>query len=85
MNYGNRNASSTYNLSDLAKGYSAALVSSVVIALYTRRVFASTLSRLQGPSLTFANSILNYVAGAFAGATNLVFMRYKELADGIKV
>ena len=29
--------------------------------------------------------MLNYVAGAFAGATNLVFMRYKELNDGIKV
>lgn len=85
MNYGNRNASSSYDLSDLAKGYSAALVSSVLIALYTRRLFAPTLKNLQGPSLTFANSILNYVATAVAGASNLVFMRYKELSDGIKV
>jgi hypothetical protein len=72
MNYG---ASSSYDLSDFAKGYSAALVSSVLIALYTRRLFAPTLKNLQGPSLTFANSTLNYVAGAFAGASNLVFMR----------
>ena len=85
MNYGNRNASSSYDLSDFAKGYSAALVSSVLIALYTRRLFAPTLKNLQGPSLTFANSTLNYVAGAFAGASNLVFMRYKEFSDGIKV
>jgi len=47
MNYGNRNAS--YNISDLAKGYSAALVSSVLIALYTRRLFAPSLKNLQGP------------------------------------
>ena len=56
-----------------------------MIALYTRKVFAPTLKRLQGPSLIFANSALNYFAGAFAGAANLVFMRYKELSDGIKV
>jgi sideroflexin-5 len=85
MNYGNRNASSSYDVSDLAKGYSAALVSSILIALYTRRIFAPTLKNLQGPSLTFTNSILNYVAGAVAGTANLVFMRYKELSDGIKV
>ena len=35
--------------------------------------------------MTFVNSALNYVAGAFAGASNLVFMRYKEFSDGIKV
>ncbi len=85
MNYGNRNASSSYDISDLAKGYSAALVSSVLIAIFTRKLFAPTLKNLQGPSLTFANSTLNYVAGAFAGAANLVFMRSKELSDGINV
>ena len=85
MNYGNRNASSTYTLQDLGKGYGAALASSVLIALFTRRIFASTLTKLNGPSLTFANSFLNYFAGAFAGATNLVMMRYKELSDGIKI
>lgn len=69
----------------MGKGYGAALASSVLIALFTRRVFAGTLKNLNGPSLTFANSFLNYFAGAFAGATNLVMMRYKELSDGIKV
>jgi len=72
-------------MGDLGKGYLSATVTSVCIALYTRRVFASTLSRLQGPSLTFANSSLNYLAGAIAGASNLAFMRYKELSDGINV
>ena len=85
MNYGNRNASSQYTTSDLGKGYLAATVTSVGIALFSRTLFASTLHRLQGPSLTFANSSLNYLAGAIAGASNLAFMRYKELSDGIKV
>ncbi len=46
MNYGNRNASCQYTMSDLGKGYLAATLTSVCIALYTRRVFASTLTRL---------------------------------------
>jgi hypothetical protein len=29
--------------------------------------------------------MLNYLAGAFAGATNLVLMRFKELQEGVKV
>lgn len=72
-------------MSDLGKGYLAATFTSVCIALYTRRVFALSLRNLQGPSLTFANSSLNYLAGAIAGASNLLFMRHKELNDGILV
>lgn len=85
MNYGNRNASSAYTLQDLGQGYVAATTVSVLIALYTRRVFASTLKTLSGPSLTIANSTLGYLAGAFAGAANLSLMRYKELTEGINV
>lgn len=85
MNYGNRNASSTYTLQDLGQGYLAATTVSVLIALYTRRVFASTLKSLTGPSLTIANSTLGYLAGAFAGAANLSLMRSKELKEGINV
>ena len=85
MNYGNRNASSTYTMQDLGKGYLAATATSVLIALYTRRAFASALSRLNGSSLTMANSSLNYIAGAFAGASTLALMRHKELQEGIKV
>ena len=85
MNYGNRNASSNYTLKDLGRGYAGAVLSSVLIALYTRRIFAPQLKKLKGSSLIMANSALNYLAGAFAGATNLVLMRFKELQEGIKV
>ena len=33
MNYGNRNATSTYSTNDILKGYSAAVVSSVTLSL----------------------------------------------------
>ena len=63
----------------------AATAMSVLIALYSRRAFASTLRGLSGPRLTFWNSGLNYLAGAIAGASNLALMRHKELSEGIKV
>lgn len=40
MNYGNRNASSSYTVADLGKGYSGAVAVSMSIALFTRKVFA---------------------------------------------
>lgn len=40
MNYGNRNASSEYTTTDLARGYSAAVVTSVGIALVSRSLMA---------------------------------------------
>ena len=46
MNYGNRNASSNYTTKDLGRGYAGAVVSSVLIALFSRRLMASTLSKL---------------------------------------
>jgi Sideroflexins len=40
LNYGNRNASSPYTTSDLLQGYSAAVGSSVSMALLLRKMFA---------------------------------------------
>jgi hypothetical protein len=85
MNYGNRNASSTYTTADLGKGYMGAVAVSVSIALFTRTIFAGQLSKLSGSKLIFANSMLSYTAGATAGAANLVLMRSKELTEGITV
>jgi hypothetical protein len=34
---------------------------------------------MKGSRLIIANAFLNYIAGAAAGASNLVLMRYKEL------
>jgi hypothetical protein len=85
MNYGNRNASSSYTISDLGRGYAGAVAVSVLIALYTRTIFAPTLKTLKGSKLIIANAFLNYIAGSLAGASNLVLMRFKETQDGIKI
>ena len=79
MNYGNRNASSSYTVYDLGKGYAGAVIVSVLISLYTRTIFASRLRSLSGGRLIMANAVLNYFPAAFAGACNLALMRFKEL------
>ena len=40
---------------------------------------------MTGSSYIIANAFLNYFAGAFAGASNLILMRFKETRDGIKI
>ena len=40
INYGNRNASSTYTTKDLGRGYLGAVSVSVAIALFTRTIFS---------------------------------------------
>ena len=85
MNYGNRNASSEYTTTDLARGYSAAVVTSVGIALISRTLMAKQLSSLSGPRLILTNAALNWLAAACAGFANCALMRQKELFEGIKV
>ena len=69
MNYGNRNASSNYSPVDLGRGYLAAVVTSVGIALVSRTVFASTLNRFSGGKYLLVNATFNVVAGASAGVS----------------
>ena len=85
MNYGNRNATGSITVSDLTRGYVGALITSMAIALYTRKIFSSQLKQLKGTNYLFFNALLNYIAGALAGARNLILMRYKELKTGISV
>eukprot|EP00352_Strombidinopsis_acuminata_P005714 CAMPEP_0176357876 /NCGR_PEP_ID=MMETSP0126-20121128/15112_1 /TAXON_ID=141414 ORGANISM="Strombidinopsis acuminatum, Strain SPMC142" /NCGR_SAMPLE_ID=MMETSP0126 /ASSEMBLY_ACC=CAM_ASM_000229 /LENGTH=83 /DNA_ID=CAMNT_0017711723 /DNA_START=586 /DNA_END=837 /DNA_ORIENTATION=+ len=83
MNYGNRNISSTSSVSDLAKGYTGAVVTSCGIAFTSRTLMAKQLSALKGSRYVLANAGLSWLAAAFAGASNLMLMRFKELQDGI--
>ena len=85
MNYGNRNASSQYTTADLARGYSAAVFTSVGIALASRTLMAKYLATLSGPRLVIANAFLNWSAAALAGVANCGLMRQKELFEGISV
>jgi hypothetical protein len=85
MNYGNRNASSTYTIGDLGRGYLGAVAISASITVYTRMLFAPLLSSLGGSKLVLINAFLSYIATALAGASNLILMRYKEMKTGIEV
>ena len=85
MNYGNRNASSEYTATDLARGYSAAVVTSVGIALVSRTLMAKQLASLTGSRLVMTNAFLNWIAAALAGFANCAMMRQKEYFEGINV
>lgn len=85
MNYGNRNASSTYTIQDLGRGYCGAVVVSMGLAMQTRILFANHLKKLKGPTAIFANAGINLFAASAAGACNLILMRQKELKEGISV
>ena len=85
MNYGNRNASSPYKTSDLLRGYLGAVAVSCGITVYSKILFAELLKNFGGGKLIIINAILAYIATAFAGASNLFLMRYKEMYNGIEV
>ena len=69
----------------MARGYGAAVVTSVGIALVSRSMMANALASMSGPRLVLTNAFLNYMAAAFAGFANCTLMRQKELFEGIKV
>ena len=85
MNYGNRNASTTYTNGDLIRGYSGAVATSMSIALISRTLLAKRLASISGARLILASVCLNYFAAAFAGVANVCLMRFKELKEGINL
>lgn len=85
MNYGNRNASSEYTVSDLQRGYFGAVAVSVSIALGSRILLKKALANAKGARFLVMNAFLNYLAAAFAGAANLALMRFKETKEGVVV
>lgn len=85
INYGNRNASSPYTTNDLAFGYSAAVGSSVSVALVLRKLFSGMTSRFTGPKLTLINSLVAAMASGSANFLNTFCMRQAEAKNGIEV
>lgn len=79
MNYGNRNSSSTYTNKDLAIGYSAAILSSVGLALFLRKATSKVTKTLTGSRLILMNSFVNLVANAAANFLNTYCMRRSEM------
>lgn len=85
LNYGNRNASSTYTNYELARGYFAAVGSSVTIALLLRKAFAGVAQAVTGSKLILINALVAATAGGSAGFLNSFCMRGKEMENGIDV
>lgn len=85
MNYGNRNATSTYTTNDILFGYSAAVLSSVGLSLGLQRLCRNFTKNLTGGKLVLANSMIAYVAVASAGFLNSYCMRMGEMDKGIKI
>jgi hypothetical protein len=85
MNYGNRNATTTYTTGDLMFGYSAAVISSVGLGLGLQRLCKPFTRTFHGGSLVLANSIIAYIAVGSAGFLNSYCMRMGEMEKGIKI
>jgi hypothetical protein len=85
LNYGNRNASSTYTTEDIAKGYGAACSASILIGLGIRKALEPWTRKMTGAKLIVANSISTFFACTTAGGVNALLMRQKEMYSGIDV
>lgn len=85
LNYGNRNASSKYTTKDLAYGYSAAVGSSVTVALLLRKLFSNVSRGVTGSKLILINSVVSSIAGGTASFLNTFCMRRIEMENGIEV
>ena len=75
LNYGNRNTSSEYTTSDLARGYLGAVAASMTIAFATRKALAPQIAKMTGTRLLMASAFLNWIAAAGAGGLNCALMR----------
>lgn len=75
VNYGNRNASSSYSSSDIAKSYLCACTASITVALSIRRMFKKQTSQVTGSRLIIYNSFSAMIAVACAGYLNAYLMR----------
>lgn len=85
LNYGNRNASSPYTLTDMMKGYWGAVVTSITISVTLNRLFSKATKRMTGAKQIIISTILNWIAVSLANASNVGLMRYKELEQGVSV
>ena len=85
LNYGNRNASSTYTNEDIMKSYALACVSSIIIALSIRKGLSRYTNKMSGAKLIMANSVSTFAASATAGFMNAFIMRRTEMETGIDI
>lgn len=85
LNYGQRNATSTYTTTDCLIGYGAALASAITASMSLRLLTNPLIKTASGGKKAIINAIVGYVGCGCAGFANLYFMRQKELTSGISV
>jgi hypothetical protein len=85
MNYGNRNASSTYTTKDIAVSYASAVTIAIALSLGIRKAVAPLTRGSTGATMVFGNTVSTYVACACAGFSNAYLMRQTEINNGINV
>lgn len=85
MNYGNRNASSTYTSKDIGIGYSIAVASSIAVAMGLRKLLSPYTRGLKGGPQIVASALIAYCSVSSAGFLNAFFMRKAETKTGIDI
>lgn len=85
INYGNKNSSCPYSNSDIAKGYLAAVGSSIAVALALRISGSRFLLGAYGAKLIILNSVIHSITNSVANFFNTYFMRGAERKKGIDV
>uniref|UniRef100_A0A7S3CLF2 Sideroflexin n=1 Tax=Strombidium rassoulzadegani TaxID=1082188 RepID=A0A7S3CLF2_9SPIT len=83
LNYGNRNASSSYTSQDILKSYSYACASSITVALGLRKMLESRTKNMRGAKVFVFNTVSTFFACSTAGFLNAYCMRQTELEKGI--
>ena len=66
-------------------GYSAAVFSSIGVALTLRKLFSKYTTGLTGGKAIAATSAISYIAVANASFLNTYFMRLSEMKQGVAV
>lgn len=85
INYGNRNASSSYSKKDVMSSYLCACAASIGVSLLIRKHFEARARTVSGSRLIILNSISTMFAVGTAGYLNAYLMRKSELKTGIDV
>lgn len=86
FNYGNRNASSETNVTQIVQSYTLAVVSSITCAMAIRKASVLVIgTEATGLAVTVANSVVNYSAICVSSGLNVFFIRSGEKETGISV
>jgi sideroflexin-5 len=83
VNYANRNASSSLDMTQFLMVYMTAVAVSIGIGLGTKRILSPFSSYFTGAKGLFMNFGISFLAVGSAGCANVMLMRGKEMTEGI--